>query len=107
VDLVAAVVTDEQSLELVEPGEGALDDPAGAAEAGAVLGVAARDLRGDPALAPSGTPRRLPYYMSSPSRASATTSRRGDLGAWQPHRRPHHEAVPEPLLARHEDVRRA
>ena len=38
-DLVAAVVADEQSLELVQPGEGTLDDPAGAAEAGAVLGL--------------------------------------------------------------------
>jgi hypothetical protein len=50
VDLGAAVVADEQPLEVVEPGEGALDDPAGAAEAGAVLGSAASDLRPDPAL---------------------------------------------------------
>jgi hypothetical protein len=49
VDLVAAVVADEQSLELVQPGEGALDDPAVAAEAGAVLGLAAGDLGRDPA----------------------------------------------------------
>jgi hypothetical protein len=48
VDLVAAVVADEQSLELVQPGEGALDDPAGTAEAGAVLGLAAGDLWSDP-----------------------------------------------------------
>jgi hypothetical protein len=51
VDLVAAVVADEQSLELVQPGEGALDDPAGAAETGAVLGLAAGDLCSDPARA--------------------------------------------------------
>src|SRR5206468_1671725 len=51
VDLVAAVVAYEQSLELVQPGEGALDDPAGAAEAGAVLSVAAGDFWSDPALA--------------------------------------------------------
>jgi hypothetical protein len=51
VDLVAAVVADEQSLELVQPGEGALDDPAGAAEAGAVFGLAAGYLRCDPAFA--------------------------------------------------------
>ena len=43
-DLVAAVVADEQSFELVQPGEGALDDPAVAAEPGAVLGLAACDL---------------------------------------------------------------
>ena len=47
--LVAAVVADEEPLELVQPGEGALDDPAGAAEPGAVLGLAAGDLRRDPA----------------------------------------------------------
>ena len=35
-DLVAAVVADEQALEVVEPGERALDDPARTAEAGTV-----------------------------------------------------------------------
>jgi hypothetical protein len=50
VDLVAAVVADEQPLVVVEPSEGALDDPAGAAEAGAVLGLAACDLGRDPPL---------------------------------------------------------
>jgi hypothetical protein len=50
VDVVAAVVADEQSLELVQPGEGALDDPAVTAEPGAVRGLAAGDLRFDPAL---------------------------------------------------------
>ena len=43
-DVGAAVVADEQAFELVQPGEGALHDPAVAAEAGAVLGVASRDL---------------------------------------------------------------
>ena len=47
-DLGAAVVADEQPFELVQPGEGALDEPAVAAEAGAVLGVASRDLGFDP-----------------------------------------------------------
>jgi hypothetical protein len=51
VDLVAAVVADKQSLELVQPGEGAFDDPTEAAEPGAVLGLAAGNLRRDPALA--------------------------------------------------------
>src|SRR6266511_53872 len=41
--------TRQQPLELVQPGKGALDDPAVAAEAGAVLGLAPRDLRCDPA----------------------------------------------------------
>ncbi len=47
-DFVAAVVADEQSLEVVQPGEGAFDDPAVAAEPGAVLGLAACDLGLDP-----------------------------------------------------------
>ena len=50
-DLGAAVVPDKQPFELVQPGEGALDDPAVAAEAGAVLGVAVCDLRFDASLA--------------------------------------------------------
>jgi len=44
VDFVAAVVADEQPFEVVQPGEGALNDPAGATQAGAVLGLAASDL---------------------------------------------------------------
>ena len=50
-DVGSAVVADEQSFELVKPGERALDDPAVAAQAGAVCGVAPRDLGPDPALA--------------------------------------------------------
>ena len=50
-DVVAAVVADEQSFELVQPGEGALDDPAVAAQAGAVPGLASCDLWGDAAVA--------------------------------------------------------
>ncbi len=49
-DLVAAVVADEQPLEVVQPGEGALNDPAVAAEAGVVLGLAPRDLGPDPSV---------------------------------------------------------
>jgi hypothetical protein len=48
-DLVVAVVADEELLEVAQSGEGALDDPAGAAELGAVLGLVACDLRRDPA----------------------------------------------------------
>jgi len=51
VDLVAAVVANEQSLELVQPGEGALDDPASTAKTGTVLGLTTGDLGFDPALA--------------------------------------------------------
>ena len=43
-DVGAAVVADEQAAEVVQPGEGALDGPAKAAEAGAVVGPTARDL---------------------------------------------------------------
>jgi len=50
VDLVAAVVADEQPFELMQPGEGALDHPAVAAEPGAVPALAAGDLRFDPSL---------------------------------------------------------
>ena len=50
-DLVAAVVADQQPFEVVQPGEGALDDPADAAQPGAVSGAAPCDLRRDPALA--------------------------------------------------------
>lgn len=48
VDLGAAVVANEQPLEMVQPGEGALDNPASAPEAGAVLGLATGDLWCDP-----------------------------------------------------------
>jgi hypothetical protein len=45
VDVVAAVGADQKAAAVVEPGEGALDDPAVTAEAGAVLGLAASDQR--------------------------------------------------------------
>lgn len=48
--LGTAFVADEQAAELVQPGEGTLDNPAEAAEAGAVLGRAARDDRFDASL---------------------------------------------------------
>ena len=43
-DFVAPVVADEQSFEVVQPGEGPLDDPAHAAESGTVAEVAVTDL---------------------------------------------------------------
>jgi len=48
VHLGAAFVADEQPLELVQVRKGALDDPADAAKAGAVLGAASGDHRCDP-----------------------------------------------------------
>jgi hypothetical protein len=50
VDVVAAVGADKEPAAVVEPGEGALDDPSVAAEPGAVLGLAASDQRLDAAL---------------------------------------------------------
>ena len=49
-DVVAAVGSDQESAAVVEPGEGALDDPALAAESGAVLCLAASDHGFDAAL---------------------------------------------------------
>ena len=85
-DLVAALVGDEEPFELVEPGEGALDDPAVAADTGAVLGLATRDLGGDPALAEL-TPLRLVVVSTvggdpvwSPAWSpNATTNRRNPI----------------------------
>jgi len=51
VDVGAAFVADEESFELVEVGEGALDDPAHPAEPAAMLGLATRDHRLDALLA--------------------------------------------------------
>ena len=51
VEVVAAFVAGSQASELVQPGEGAFDDPAVAAETGAVFGAAAGDAMGDAALA--------------------------------------------------------
>ena len=49
-DVGASFVADEQPLELMQVREGALDDPAVAAEARAVLGPSASDHRLDAAL---------------------------------------------------------
>ena len=50
-DVVAAVGANEESAAVVQPGEGAFDDPAGAAQSGAVPEVAVGDLGFDAALA--------------------------------------------------------
>ena len=50
VDVVAAVGADEESAAVVQPSEGAFDDPALAAESGAMLGLAASDRWLDAAL---------------------------------------------------------
>ena len=48
-DVVASVGADEDAAAVVEPGEGAFDDPAVTAEPGAVFGLASGDHRFDPA----------------------------------------------------------
>ena len=82
-DLGAAVVADEQPFELVQPGEGALDDPAVAAKAGAVFGLAARDLGPDPALAEL-TPVLVVVVTAVGDDALGAAARAADLAA---HRR--------------------
>jgi hypothetical protein len=50
VGFVAAVGAEEQPASVMQPGEGALDDPAVAAESGSMLGLASRDHRLGPPL---------------------------------------------------------
>ena len=50
-DLGPSFVADEEAAKLVQPGEGALDDPSQASEAGAVRGLLAGDQGRDAALA--------------------------------------------------------
>ena len=79
-DFVLAVVADEEPLEVMEPGEGALDDPAGAAEAGAVPGLAAGEIEWSRAVADSshvqakkGAPRRARARLIEPETAPSIT----------------------------------
>jgi hypothetical protein len=74
---MSAVVADEQSLEPVEPGEGALGDPAVAAETGALLGLAACDLGFDPALLELAT---VSVLVVAAIGGDAVGSRRGRSG---------------------------
>jgi len=81
VDVGAAVVADEQSFELVQPGEGAFDDPAVASKAGAVLAVAARDFGLDPALAELATAAWI-VVGAVAGDALGTSPRRSDLATY-------------------------
>ena len=79
-----SLVADEQALEVVEPGEGAFDDPAIAAEAGAVVSLAAGDHRLDAAL-PDQPPIRVvvvaavgDHAVGSAARPAAKTGDRRD-----------------------------
>jgi len=79
-DLGAAVIADEQPFELVQPGEGALDDPAVTAQAGSVSGAAASDLGCDPALAELDTVLVV-VVAAIGSDAARSSSRSTDLAA--------------------------
>ena len=84
VDFVAAVVADEQSFEVVEPGEGALDNPADASEAGAVLGLAARDLGADAAAAEF-APVLVVVVAAIGAEQGGPSARPADLAAYRRH----------------------
>lgn len=76
-DLGSAVVANEQPLEVMQPRERALDDPARPAEAGAVLGLAAGDLGCDPELA-----KRSPVLVVVVAAVGGETLR---ASAWPTH----------------------
>jgi hypothetical protein len=85
VDVAAAVVADEQPFELVEPGEGAFDDPAVAAEPGAVFGLATGDLGCDAAPAKLAA-AAVVVVTAIGGDALGSSSRTADLAAhgWHP-----------------------
>jgi hypothetical protein len=84
VDLGAAVVADEGPFELVEPGEGSLDDPAVAAEAGPVLGAAASDFGCDAAAAELATVA-LVVVAAVGAQSARSSARPADLAAHRWH----------------------
>ena len=83
-DVVAAVGADEQSAAVVEPGEGALDDPALAAETGAVLCLAAGD-RGLDASLPDQAPVLVVVVAAVGDQLPGPASRPADAAADRRH----------------------
>ena len=79
-DVVVAVGADQESAAVVEPGEGALDDPAVAAEPGAVLGLAASDHGLDAAL-PDETAVLVVVVAAVGDQPSRSASRPADAAA--------------------------
>ncbi len=79
-DVVAAVGADEKAAAVVQPGEGALDDPAVAAEPGAVLCLAASDHGLDAAL-PDQTAVLVVVVAAVGDQRPRTTSRPDDAAA--------------------------
>lgn len=85
-----AFVTDEQPFEVVQVGEGALNDPTHASETGAVLGMPAGDDRRDPQLAELvavtvGVVATIPYHARRPAARTSdhTGNRWHGLHEWQ------------------------
>ena len=81
---VSAVGAEEQSAAVVEPGEGAFDDPPVAAEARAVCGLTPRDHRLDSAL-PDETPVLVVVVATVGDDAVWTFSRPADAAAHRRH----------------------
>lgn len=79
-DLGSPVVADEQPLEVMQPGEGAFDDPAHTPEPGAVLGLAASDLGCDPTRAYK-TPVLVVVVAAIGAEPQGATARPTDLAA--------------------------
>jgi hypothetical protein len=81
---MAAVGTDEQTASIVQPGEGAFDDPAVAAESGAVSGLAPRD-RGLDASPPDEAAVRVVVVAAVSDDAVGTASGPADSTAYRWH----------------------
>ena len=91
-DLVLAVVADEQPLEVMEPGEGALDHPAGTAKSRAVCDLPAGDLRCDPPAAQL-APILVMVVAAVGGDTRGTTLRPADLAAHRRHRIDHRDEL--------------
>ena len=83
------LVADPQAFELVEPGEGALDDPPGPVKAGSVGGALAGDLRRDPMSAEEATGlvvvvasvgEQPPWPVTGPAHQAADTGTASSRG---------------------------
>jgi hypothetical protein len=85
VEVSSYLVADTQAFELVEPGEGALNDPSDPAETGTVDGALAGDLRCDAACSEksavlvvvvAAVGEELPWPVTRPSTAAANAGYR-------------------------------
>ena len=81
---MAAVGAQEESASVVQPGEGAFDDPAVAAESGSVCGLASRDQRLDATL-PDETPVLVVVIAAVGDEAVGAAPRAADAAAYRRH----------------------